>query len=79
MELPSELLAIVKEYSMPISRSDWRRCGKIRKQVLIRDFHKLTSQREFALFNDAIGRIGYNQNKNKVFDFERYYLLFKRK
>lgn len=78
MEFPSDILDIIKEYSMPITNADWRRCGKIRIGVLKSNFHQKTSEYEFALINSPVGRIGYNESKNKVFSFDRYYSLFKR-
>ena len=78
MEFPSDVLIIIKEYSMPITRSDWRTCGKIRKIVLQYDFHEQTSKYEYALICCRMGRILYNQSKNKIFEFEKYYSLFKK-
>ena len=78
MELPSDVLAMVKEYSMPITRPDWRKCGQIRKSVLKSDFQKITTKREIALLSSRYFNYHAIQSKNRVFDFLQYRSLFQR-
>ena len=75
MEFPSDILTIIKEYSMPITRSDWRSCGKIRNIMFIREFAKNTRKREFALLNGVF--VTYI-HKSKVYNFKRYHDMFVR-
>lgn len=40
MELPIEILKIIKEYSMPVTRGDWRKLHKYTKDNFEDDLYK---------------------------------------
>ena len=42
MELPSDVLSIIKEYSKPITRSDWRTVHKFTQDDLCKELFRLT-------------------------------------
>jgi len=39
MELPDDVLHIIKEYSMPITRPDWRTLHRMTYETLLVDFY----------------------------------------
>ena len=39
MEFPEEICKLIKEYSMPATRPDWRTCGKINKKLFVTDYN----------------------------------------
>jgi hypothetical protein len=51
MEFPEDVLRIIKEYSMPVTRSDWRICGKINKLDYMREFKKVVMQRHLRVMS----------------------------
>lgn len=40
MELPYDVLYIIKEYSMPITRPGWRKLHLMTKERYLEDYHK---------------------------------------
>ena len=38
-ELPEEILQIIREYSKPITRPDWRTCGQFKKRQFVKDYN----------------------------------------
>jgi len=76
MEFPIEIVRIIKEYSMPMTRADWRTCSKFSYANLKLGVHKKTRQRELLLlYCDPIDFL-YYKSKNKIFGFHRYWNIF---
>jgi len=50
MELPDDILKIIKEYSMPISRPDWKKGNYCNRHI----FYKIDGLNYRGTFSDAI-------------------------
>jgi len=77
MEFPPEIIKLIKEYSMPITRPDWRTCCKFSYYKLKYGVHVKTRQREFILFFCPTNMYQYYNSKNKIFGFHRYWDTFR--
>ena len=49
MEFPEDVLRIIKEYSMPLTRTDWRICGKINQHLYETECKKVIMQRHYKI------------------------------
>jgi hypothetical protein len=76
MELPDDIIRIIRDYSMPISRPDWRHCGQIRETNLKVEFHQKTKYREMKLLYCPHYQLHYYKTTNRVFAFSRYWDTF---
>jgi hypothetical protein len=77
MEFPSEIVKLIKEYSMPITRPDWRTCCKFSYHNLKLGVHIKTRQRELLLLFCPTHMYQYYKSKNKIFGFHRYRNTYK--
>ena len=49
MEFPDEILRIIKEYSLPVTRPDWRICGQMNIVTYMSEFNKIVMQRHYKI------------------------------
>ena len=75
MELPDDVLQIIKEYSRPVTRSDWKYNIIITKKILHQEFQKQLGYRAWRL-RHASGHEYLRLLKYKpVFNNNRYKLF----
>ena len=49
MELPEDVIQIIREYSRPMTRPDWRFIHKMTYIQLLRDYHTEYKKREYKM------------------------------
>ena len=49
MEIPDDVLAIIREYSKPLTRPDWRFIHKMTHLQFLRDYYREYKKREYKL------------------------------
>lgn len=49
MELPDDVLQMIKEYAKPLTRPDWRTLHKMPYIQFLRDFHETYRKRRLTL------------------------------
>jgi hypothetical protein len=76
MELPDDVLRIIKEYSMPITRPDWKRYIIISEKTLHNLFEQQLSIRHFKLRNANRNEYLRLRSYKPIFD-NNYYKDFK--
>ena len=69
MELPDDVLRIIKEYSKPVTRPDWRTLQKMPLSLYKREVMIIISERQNMPFERYI-------RLNRIFTLCRYYDLF---
>jgi hypothetical protein len=77
MELPDDVLRIIKEYSLPVTRADWRTCGKMTRHHYKQEFKKIVMQRHYMILtcrNEDYDRI-YHTYK-PLFHIRKYDTTF---
>ena len=79
LELPDDILRIIKEYSMPITRHDWRSLHKMTQNQFIRDYNIefMTRYRNELRFQRMHNNLGFTTRylRNKIFE-DDYYVHF---
>lgn len=77
MEFPDDVLRIIQQYARPVTRPDWRTCGKMREYIVKRDFKKLIMQRHYKIMtctNEDYARIYHNYKP--IFQIRNYDAMF---
>ena len=69
MELPDDVLRIIKEYSKPVTRPDWRTIHKMTLSLYKREVMIIISERQNMPFERFM-------RSNRIFTLCRYYDLF---
>ena len=64
MELPDDILSIIKEYSKPLTNPKWRKLNKLQLHVLRSDFNT-------CRIKNYIQKWNHNGNIHTVFTIER--------
>jgi len=64
MELPDDILSIIKEYSKPLTNPKWRKLKKLQLHVLRSDFNTCRIKNCIQIWN-------HNGNTNTVFTIDR--------
>jgi hypothetical protein len=77
MEFPDDVLSIIKEYARPVTRPDWRTCGKMTRYHFKQEFKRVVMQRHYAILycrNEDYSLI-YHSYK-PLFHIRRYDAMF---
>ena len=78
MEFPEEIVRIIKEFSLPLTRLDWRICGKITRDIYREEYKRIVTHRHLKLLscnNDEYVEI-YN-NYKRIFTLRKYEATFR--
>ena len=70
MELPEDVLRIIREYSQPVTRPDWRTLHKMTQDAYSREYNNINNKRWLILAKDH--RIIYKP----IFSSKQYLKLF---
>ena len=77
MEFPDDVLRIIQQYARPLTRPDWRTCGKIRQYIVKRDFKKLVMQRHYKIMTCANeDYASMYHNYKPLFQIRKYDAMF---
>ena len=76
MELPEDVIKIIKEYSMPITRPDWKHCGKINRYIYVREFKHIVMKRHYVLMSCTNRYIFLYDSYKPLFTIKRFDTLF---
>ena len=80
MELPEDVLRIIKEYSMPLTRPDWRKLHKMTNDSYLVDFYEQHCNRLYYINNhperDVISLVIRASVYKTVFHGQRYQEMF---
>ena len=77
MEFPDDVLRIIKAYSMPFTRADWRTCCKFSQRQLKQGFKHVVMQRHYKIItcrNEEYMHIYYNYKP--LFQIRKYDAMF---
>lgn len=69
MDLPDDVVQIIKEYSMPMTRPDWRTLRRIPLQLYKHEYLDILKKRHSISYEKFL-------TSNRVFTLNRYYDLF---
>jgi len=69
MELPEDVIQIIKEYSLPITRPDWRTFHRITLRIYKDDFLYILNRSENLRYKKFL-------TSNNIFTLSMYYKLF---
>jgi len=83
MELPDDVLRLVKEYSMPVTRPDWRTLHKVTFEIYLVDFYYECLKRTRYLNNhperNTFAHIYRLMRYKNVFNESNYIHVFSQK
>jgi len=65
MELPQDVLPLIKEFSMPITRPDWRTLHKMPRKKFVNEFCRMMGKRTDKITDDP-----------DFYDITTYMILF---
>ena len=65
MEIPEDVLPLIKEFSMPLTRPDWRTLRKMPREKFINEFLKSMTKRSDKITDDP-----------DYYDITTYMILF---
>ena len=70
-QLPCRALQLIREYSKPITRGDWRTCSRIKMDTYVKDKDKLNNRRLYGLVHRNMYEHLYKMDKVNL-----YWLIF---
>ena len=71
MEFPDDVLRLIKEYSQPITRPDWRSLHHLTLSVYMNNYLENLKKRHYIDYDKFL-------QSNRVYTLHRYYKLFGR-
>jgi hypothetical protein len=69
MELPDDVLQIIKEYAQPITRPDWKSLHKMPLEILQSEYADILTERQYMTSEKYMKR-------NTLFTIRHYYIMF---
>jgi hypothetical protein len=80
MELPEDVLQIIRDYSMPITRPDWRTLHIMPYNKYLKDYSIAYKQREldkqiFYKYHRHLGFCHIHYNRNNIFNESNYWRI----
>ena len=69
MEFPDDVLRLIKEYSQPITRADWRSLRRLTLRVYMNNYLENLKKRHYVDYDKFL-------DTNRVYTLQRYYHLF---
>ena len=73
MELPKDVLSLVKEYAMPVTRPDWRTLHIMTYKTYLYEFYKAYKKREYVMIyqSERYRRTGRHKNLFSEYNYGR--------
>ena len=71
-QLPSRALQLIREYSKPITRGDWRTCSRITMETYVKDKNKLMNLQLYERLHRHMYERLYSMDKGDL-----YWLVFR--
>jgi hypothetical protein len=69
MDLPEDVVRLIKEYTRPLTRPDWRTLHRMTLRVFIDDYKDILRKRQTISFEKFL-------KYNRIYTLQRYYRLF---
>jgi len=70
MEIPDDVIPLIKEYSMPITRPDWRHLHRMNNQLFLRNIGESYNRKYLSVIHNFVHT--YEKTPNTRYKYIRY-------